>query len=113
MELLDDGRYLVRWRGGDWTDRDGTFTGDRHAAWTAVRALISDGKAWRRVDDHAGRKRAYPSTHACHRGTERYSDRADAGCRWRRGNHGIWADVVRWYSAHSGYLATVIDSVNR
>jgi hypothetical protein len=29
-ELLDDSLFLVRWRGGEWTDRDGTFcTGDK------------------------------------------------------------------------------------
>jgi uncharacterized protein YciI len=37
VEKLSDGRYQVRWRGGDWRDRDGSFrTPDRGVAWAAV-----------------------------------------------------------------------------
>lgn len=48
---LDDGQYLVRWRGGDWRDRDGRYwTPDIDAARDAVRSLIGDGSEWTRVD---------------------------------------------------------------
>jgi len=51
VELLDDGRYQVRWRGGEWTDRDGCYrTGNKLQAWAAVRELIDDGEDWKRVD---------------------------------------------------------------
>jgi hypothetical protein len=51
VELLDDGRLQVRWRGGEWTDRDGTlWTDDKLKAWWAVRELIGDGTEWKRVD---------------------------------------------------------------
>jgi hypothetical protein len=51
VELLPDGRYQVRWRGGEWTDRDGTFwTDSKLAAWWAVKELIGDGSDWKRVD---------------------------------------------------------------
>lgn len=51
VELLDTGRYQVRWRGGDWRDRDGTWrTHDKHAAWNTVKLLTGDGGSWKRLD---------------------------------------------------------------
>jgi hypothetical protein len=51
VERLDDDRYRVRWRGGDWCDRDGLHvTASRQAAWDAVRALLGDEPdSWRRL----------------------------------------------------------------
>jgi hypothetical protein len=41
----------VRWRGGEWTDRDGTFgTDTKLKAWWAVKELIGVGSGWKRVD---------------------------------------------------------------
>jgi hypothetical protein len=52
VEQLDEGRYQVRWRGGEWTDRDGSFrTGNKLEAWSAVKELIGDGNDWTRVDE--------------------------------------------------------------
>jgi hypothetical protein len=40
-EDLPDGRIEIRWRGGDWLDRDGRLrTGDPAEAVAAVRTLI-------------------------------------------------------------------------
>lgn len=51
VERLDDGRYQVRWRGGEWRDRDGClWRVERVDAWAAVRELIGDGTGWTRVD---------------------------------------------------------------
>lgn len=51
VELLDDGRYQVRWRGGEWRDRDGQYrTPHKDIAWWAVQQLISDGDSWQRLD---------------------------------------------------------------
>jgi len=51
VELFDDGQYQVRWRGGEWTDRDGSFrTRNKLRAWWAVKELIDDGEDWKRVD---------------------------------------------------------------
>lgn len=42
LELLDDGRYQVRWRGGDFTDRDGSLrTADSVAAVDALEQLLT------------------------------------------------------------------------
>ena len=42
LELLDDGRYQVRWRGGDFTDRDGSLrTSDSVAAVNALEQLLT------------------------------------------------------------------------
>ena len=47
VELLDDGRYQVRWRGGEWTDRDGAcWRTNKLAAWAAVMELLDDGSEW-------------------------------------------------------------------
>ena len=49
----------VRWRGGEWHDRDGSRrTRDRGEAWAAVRGLIGDGDGWQRTDNSA----RYPMT---------------------------------------------------
>jgi hypothetical protein len=46
-----DGRFQVRWRGGEWTDQDGTFrTANKLRAGWAVQELIGDCVDWRRVD---------------------------------------------------------------
>jgi hypothetical protein len=53
VDLLDDGRYQVRWRGGEWTERDGVlWATDKPAAWAAVQELLDDagGGEWKRVD---------------------------------------------------------------
>jgi hypothetical protein len=51
VDLLPDGRYLVRWRGGDWQDRDGRHIySTREAARIAVQALLKhEPERWRRV----------------------------------------------------------------
>ena len=50
-ERLADGRYQVRWRGGEWRDTDGVCWRDtKRAAWVAVRELIGDGEGWTRTD---------------------------------------------------------------
>lgn len=52
LELLDDGRYQVRWRGGDWTDRDGSLrTGDSVAAVDALCELLNGDEVgeWREI----------------------------------------------------------------
>ena len=42
LELLDDGRYQVRWRGGDFTDQDGSLrTADSVAAVDALDKLLT------------------------------------------------------------------------
>jgi hypothetical protein len=50
-ERLDDGRFQVRWRGGEWRDRDGSYrTGDERVAVAAVRALVgAREEGWRRL----------------------------------------------------------------
>jgi hypothetical protein len=50
-ERLDDGRFQVRWRGGEWLDRDGSYrTGDERVAVAAVRALVgARAEGWRRL----------------------------------------------------------------
>jgi hypothetical protein len=51
VEKLSDGQYQVRWRGGDWRDRDGSFRApDRGDAWAAVRQLLDNGSDWQRID---------------------------------------------------------------
>ena len=41
LELLDNGQYQVRWRGGDWSDRDGHYrTPDSVEAVDAVCRLL-------------------------------------------------------------------------
>jgi hypothetical protein len=51
VEQLDDGRFQVRWRGGDWTDRDGIcWRTTKAEAWAVVKRLLDDGGQWRRVD---------------------------------------------------------------
>jgi hypothetical protein len=43
LERLDDGRYQVRWRGEDWTDRDGRcWRVRREDADAVVAALMAD-----------------------------------------------------------------------
>jgi hypothetical protein len=50
VELCDDGRYLVRWRGGSWHPDEGVcWRADKRSAWAAVRQLLSDGSDWQRV----------------------------------------------------------------
>lgn len=50
LEQLDDGRFQVRWRGGDWRDRDGRYiTRSPKVAVAAVRALLSTGTGWREL----------------------------------------------------------------
>ncbi len=50
VDLLDDGRYQVRWRGGAWRDRDGLWCGpNKHAAWATVRKLLADGGEWKKM----------------------------------------------------------------
>jgi hypothetical protein len=51
VELLDDGRFQVRWRGAECTDRDGTlWTDNKLKAWSVVKELIGDGTEWKRCD---------------------------------------------------------------
>ena len=46
-----DGLFQVRWRGCEWTDRDGSmWIRNKLRAWWAVKELIGDGEDWRRVD---------------------------------------------------------------
>jgi hypothetical protein len=50
-ERLDDGRFQVRWRGGEWTDRDGRYrTRDEKVALEAIKQLVgSPDEGWRRA----------------------------------------------------------------
>lgn len=49
LEQLDDGRLQVRWRGGDWWDRDGCLrTADATVALDALRSLMGEQpEVWR------------------------------------------------------------------
>lgn len=50
LEQLPDGRYRVRWRGGDWTDRDGRYI--TSSAWVALlvcHELLGGPGTWREI----------------------------------------------------------------
>lgn len=51
LEELTDGRWLVRWRGGDWRDRDGRYvTSSPKTAVAVLRALLGeDLSGWREI----------------------------------------------------------------
>jgi hypothetical protein len=51
LEQLDDGCYLVRWSGGDWTDREGRYINPSPIlALVAVGELLQSGPGkWREI----------------------------------------------------------------
>lgn len=50
LERLPDGRFLIRWHGGAWTDRDGRYTARRpEVAIAVLRALLVPDQPWKEI----------------------------------------------------------------
>jgi hypothetical protein len=50
LETLDHGRFLIRWHGGAWRDRDGRYTtSSPAAAEAAIRALLVADQSWKEI----------------------------------------------------------------
>jgi hypothetical protein len=54
LEELPDGRFLVRWRGGDWWQRDGRYvTRSPRVAVAVLSALLGEDRAgWQQIRHH-------------------------------------------------------------
>jgi hypothetical protein len=65
VDHMDDGRYQVRWHGGEWRDRDGSYrTTDKKVVWRILQGLIRQdgGEGWKRVDGLSAGKPSPPTT---------------------------------------------------
>lgn len=47
VDVREDGRYDVRWRGGDWRDRDGWLTTDEDGMLDALAQLLDSNSEWK------------------------------------------------------------------